>query len=49
MCVGAEAKDCHLSGYTHIYGHTGDSPVLECTSIKSRYIIDMIPQIIYVI
>ena len=25
MCVGAEAKDCHLSDYTYIYGRTGDS------------------------
>ena len=41
MCVGAEAEDCHLSGYIHIYinGRTGGIPILERTSIKSPYII----------
>ena len=40
MCVGAEAEDCHLSGYIHIYinGRTGGILILESTSIKSFYI-----------
>ena len=49
MCVGAEAKDCHLSDYTYIYGRTGDSSILEHTSIKSHCIIKMILGIIHVI
>ena len=51
MCVGAEAEDCHLSGYIHIYinGRTGGTLILERTSIKSRYIINMISQVIHVI
>ena len=51
MCVGAEAKDCHLSGYIHIYinGRTGDISILESTSIKSTHIINMVLQIIHVI
>ena len=51
MCVGAEAEDCHLSGYIYIYinGRTGDISILERTSIKSRYIINMISKIIHII
>ena len=51
MCVGAEAKDDHLSGYIYIYinGRTGDISILERTSIKSPYIINMVLQIIHVI
>ena len=51
MCVGAEAEDCHLSGYIHIYvnGRTGGISTLEHTSIKSPYIINMVSQIIHVI
>ena len=44
MCVGAEADDCHLSGYTHVYINslTGDISILERTSIKSAYIINIV-------
>ena len=51
MCVGAEAEDCDLSGYTQVYinGRTGDSSILEHTSIKSHCIINMILEIIHVI
>ena len=41
MCVGAEAKDCHLSDYTYTYVRTGDSLILEHTSIKSHCIINI--------
>ena len=43
MCVGAEAKDCHLSDYKYIYinGRTGDISILERTSTKSAYIINI--------
>ena len=46
MCVGAEAKDCHLSGYIYIYinGRTGDISILERTSVKSAYIINIVLQ-----
>ena len=51
MCVGAEAKDCHLSSYIYIYinGRTGDISILERTSIESPYIINIVLQIIHVI
>ena len=51
MCVGAEAEDCYLSGYIHVYinGRTGDISILERISIKSTYIINIVLQIIHVI
>ena len=44
LCVGAEAEDCHLSGYTQVYinGRTGDISILERTSTKSAYIINIV-------
>ena len=47
MCMGAEAEDCHLSGYTQVYinGRTGDISILERTSIKSTYIMNILLQI----
>ena len=46
LCVGAEAEDCHLSGYTYVYinGRTGDISILERTSTKSAYIINIVLQ-----
>ena len=51
MCVRAEAEDCHLSGYTQVYinGRTGDVSILERTSIKSTYIMNIVLQIMHVI
>ena len=42
--MGAEADDCNLSGYTHVYinGRIGDISILERTSIKSAYIINIV-------
>ena len=46
LCVGAEADDCHLLGYTHVYmnGRIGDILLLERTSIKGAYIITIVLQ-----
>ena len=51
LCVGAEAEDCHLSGYTQVYinGRTGDISILERTSIKSTYIMNIVLPIIKII
>ena len=51
MCVGAEAEDCNLSGYTQVYvnGRTGDISILERTSIKGAYIMNIVLQIIKII
>ena len=42
--MGAEAEDCHLSGYTHVYinGRIGDILILERISIKGAYIINIV-------
>ena len=44
MCVGAEADDCNLSGYTHVYinGHTRGIIALSGKSINTALIIQYI-------
>ena len=44
--MGAEAEDCHLSGYTQVYinGRAGDISILERTSTKSAYITNIVFQ-----
>ena len=41
MCVGAEADDCKLLGYIHIYinGRTGGIIILSGKSINTAFIV----------